>query len=779
MNNTLQPTGILQGPAMDPALDEVSVLRKNLTDRPCDPDLWFGLGEALLDRQAYGEAMQAFQCALELIPDRREIYFYLGVAADAQGRSTEAISHYNHALHLSPGWPEALYNAALVQQRLGDLDTAAALLENLVTQRPDWAMAWHNLGSVQADAGKWQSALACWQEALRLAPGHVDVLFSCGRAHQALDRLEEAIVFYHQLLTIDPDHVKAHTHLAQCYQVRRHHAEAVTHFRRAVMLQPDYAAAWYGLAFANIFSGELQSGIACFRKVLQLEPLNAAAHYNLGIALQRCEDIDAAMRHCRTALSLSPGFAGARTFLFELAQHACDWQLAEILATELDRLTADQIAEGVKPAESPMLSLRRYADLSRNLMVARAFSREISRSVQHLPIYDHSGNRLRGKRLRIGYISNDFKDHAIAHHILGLIDAHDRTRFEIYGYACNREDGSDYRRRLSLAFDHFIPIDQYDTLQAAQRIHADGIELLVDLMGHTRGSRLEILALRPAPLQAAYLGFLGTSGTDFIDYLIADEKVVPPSAAARYTEKVIYLPGCYQVNDNRMPIAGAQVSRKTYNLPDDAIVFCSFNQPYKIDRPLFRSWLNILRSIPGSLLWLLAQNRAAMNNMRRAAEQAGLHPDRLKFSGALRIDQHLARLQLSDIALDPFIYNGGATTANALWAGVPVVTLIGSHFVSRMSASALAATGLSCLIASVPAEYEAIAVDLARNTPKRLAIRRHLTDNRTSLPLFDTHAFARHIETAYSTMIARRRQGLGPVAFTVNSVQSASVKGGA
>jgi protein O-GlcNAc transferase len=769
MNTTLHPpyTSQLKGPVADAAPDEVSIFRKALSDHSDDPALWFGLGEALLHRQAYDEAKQAFQRVLELIPDRREIYFYLGVATDAQGRSAEAISHYNYALYLSPGWPEALHNVAIVHQRMGDLDTAAALLENLVMQRPDWAMAWHNLGSVQAAAEKWQSALACWQEALRLAPGHVDVLFNYGRALQALDRLEEAIVFYHQLLTIDPDHVKTHTHLAQCYQVRRHHVEAVTHFRRAVMLQPDYAAAWYGLAFAEIFSGELQSGIACFRRVLQLEPLNAAAHFNLAVALQRCEDIDTAMRHCRTAFSLSPGFSGARTFLFELAQHACDWPLAEILATELDRLTADQIAEGIKPAETPMLSLRRYADPSRNLMVARALSREISRSVQHLPIYDHSGNRPRGKRLRIGYISNDFKDHAIAHHILGLIDAHDRTRFEIFGYACNQEDGSDYRRRLSLAFDHFIPIDQYDTLQAAQRIHADGIELLVDLMGHTRGSRLEILALRPAPVQAAYLGFLGTSGADFIDYLIADELVVPPSAAACYTEKVIYLPGCYQVNDKRMPIASVQISRKTYGLLDDAVVFCSFNQPYKIDRPLFQSWLNILRSIPGSLLWLLAQNQSAMDNMRRAAEQADLDPDRLKFSGALRIDHHLARLQLTDIALDPFIYNGGATTANALWAGVPVVTLMGTHFVSRMSASALAATGLSCLIASSAVEYEAIAVDLARNTPKRLAIRRHLTDNRTFHPLFDTRSFARHIETAYSTMIARRRHGLGPAAFTV------------
>jgi protein O-GlcNAc transferase len=776
MNTTLHPpcTSQLKGPVADAAPDEVSILRKALSDHPDDPTLWFDLGEALLARQAHDEALHAFQHSREFAPDRRETYFYLGVAAQASGSAGAAADYYAQALRLSPDWPEALYNAALVHQRLGDLDTAATLLQNLIAQRPDWAPAWLNLGSVRAAAEKWPAALACWQRALLLAPDHVHVLFNCGRALQALNRMAEATEFYCRALAIAPDYAKAHIHLAQCCMARMRCAEAVTHYRRAVELQPDYAAAWYGLAHAHILSGDLQAAIASFRKVLDLDPQNPAAHFNLAVALQRLEDIDAAMHHCRMALSLSPGFAGARTFLFELARHACDWRLAEAMAPELDRLTQDQLAKRLKPAESPMLSLRRNADPAQNLMVAHAFSQGLEDAGRHFREYAPSTLRPRGGRLRIGYISSDFKDHAVAHHLLGLIEAHDRSSFEIYGYACNPEDGSYYRRRLLRAFDHFVCLDSLDNIQAAQRIHADGIALLVDMMGYTRGGRLEILALRPAPVQVAYLGFLGTSGADFIDYLIADSVVVPPEAAAHYTEKIAYLPGCYQVNDNRMPIAEQPKSRKVFDLPDDAIVFCCFNQPYKIDRPLFQSWLNILRSVPGSLLWLLAQNRTAMRNMCTAADQAGIDPGRLRYSGALRIDHHLARLQLADIALDPFIYNGGATTANALWAGVPVVSRIGGHFVSRMSASALVATGLSCLIAASAAEYETIAVDLARDKAKRLAIRRHLTDRRAKLPLFDTQAFARHIETAFDTMLGRYRQGLRPATFTVESVANAS-----
>jgi predicted O-linked N-acetylglucosamine transferase (SPINDLY family) len=419
-----------------------------------------------------------------------------------------------------------------------------------------------------------------------------------------------------------------------------------------------------------------------------------------------------------------------------------------------------------------MVSIRRTANPESNLKIARSWSRCIaqeSAARSPRPIVDHGKTALQNDRIRIGYLSGDFKDHAIAHQIRGMLAAHNRNQFEIIGYTSNPDDGTAYRRYLESACDRFKPIHNLSDTAAAQLIYDDGVHILVDLSAHSRDNRMGVTALRPAPIQVSYLGFLGTTGADFIDYVIADKIVVPPAEAKFYSENIVYMPHCYQVNDDQLSISNRAFSRKEFDLPPEGVVFCSFNQPYKIDRQIFEIWLNILKSIKGSVLWLVQRSGLAKDNLIRAAESGQVDPARLIFTGFLPLELNLARLRLADLVLDTRIYNGGATTSNALWAGVPVLTVRGSHWVSRMSESALVALGLPELVTSNLQNYQQLAIDLANHPTKLKALRNKLAKNRKIKPLFNTTLFTRHIESAFCAMWDRHANSLPPVALEVKA----------
>jgi protein O-GlcNAc transferase len=336
--------------------------------------------------------------------------------------------------------------------------------------------------------------------------------------------------------------------------------------------------------------------------------------------------------------------------------------------------------------------------------------------------------------------------------MLGLFELHDRNRFIVHGYSHGKDDGSFYRQKIRQDCDKFSELDNLSHDEAAKCIYRDKVDILVDLMGHTRGNRLAICARRPSPIQVSYLGFLGTTGAEFIDYFITDKIVTPEDQSIYYTEKLVFLPDSYQINDHLQQISENQWLKQDCGLPPEGFVFCSFNQPYKIDPDMFDTWMRILRRIPQSVLWLLNQNFAATENLQRRAQAQGIQPSRLIFADALPLEDHLARLRLADLALDTRIYNGGATTSNALWAGVPVITLKGDHFVSRMSSSILSAVGLSELVTHNLKDYEALAVELAGRPDKLRAVRKKLARNRLTHPLFDTPRFVRNLENAYKMM---------------------------
>jgi protein O-GlcNAc transferase len=631
------------------------------------------------------------------------------------------------------------------------------------------AEAHYRMAVIRSRQKDWHQCLVHCKKALDRNPCFSDAGYLLAFALKQIGQYDKAIIICQMTLEMAPSFADGHYLQGMCHLALGRHHQAADAILRAIRLEPQNARYWLHLAEARLSSGDTEASLSCYRKVIELRPDWDAAHYNLAVALRKAERIREAIDHLNQALQINPGYVNALPLLFRLAQHICDWDLAEATSRRLDAVTAKEIEQGLKTTEPPLTNLRRRMDPRLNLLVARSWSQHHLSTIQQLsdrPVFEFPTD-LPG-RIRVAYLSSDYKDHAVAHQIRGLLESHDRSRFEIFGYACNPDDRTSYRRKLVEACDHFQDVHAWSNRAVARKINADGIHILVDLAGHTCNNRMGITAMQPAPIRVGYLGFLGTTGADFMDYVLADTIVVPPSHAAYYTEKIVYLPHCYQANDDRMPLPGPLPDRWQWHLPDGAFVYCSFNQPYKIDADLFQRWMRILKRVNQSVLWLVRRDELACDNLRRAAECAGVDPARLIFTGFVPLEENLTRLQLADLVLDTLTYNGGATTANALWAGVPVLTVPGGNWVSRMSASALAAVGLPELVAGNRDEYEERAAELAFDPHRLGSIRRRLQHGRSNAPLFHTTQFTRLVEKGYIRMWHRYCEGLPPVSFSVD-----------
>ena len=733
-------------------------------------------GERLLLSKDYEQAFAQFQRALEHAPEDGDTCFCLGLAAQGMGDKKRALTYFRKAGQLLPEWPAAHFNLGVILLQDNQYLAAIDVLEKVISLQPGWSQAWSNLGNALDGAGLPERALECWHHATALDPANAHAHHNRGIHWQKKGEFDRASEAYRKALYCSSEMTSAHFNLGLCLQENGRLQDALIEYRRAADHDPNQPGIWFKQAEVDMSLGHTDEAIANLQQSIRLNGENHAAHHNLANALLRKGRIEEALDHCQRALYIKANFEEAKVLLFEIAMQACDWTLMSNLEVELDRLCETQLKKKIKVAESPFLSLQRHCDPVMNRRVAENWSHEVVRKVgllKNRPTFRHTG-RSSNDIIRVGYLSGDFKDHAVAYQIGGLLAAHDRSRFKIFGYACNPDNGTFYRKKLLELCDCFTSIEGMNDAEAAQLIFNDRIDILVDLSGHTHGNRMGVLALRPAPVQAAYLGFLGTTGADFIDYFITDAVVTPPDQSRFYTEQMVYLPACYQANDDTLPISDKTITRTEAGLPEDQVVLCSFNQPYKISRPTFNIWMQILKNVSKSVLWLLDHNQMSRQNLCRHAADCGIDPNRLIFSGTLRIDLHLRRLQLADLILDTFTYNGGATTANALWAGVPLITLMGKHFVSRMSASALSAAGLLELITYTPEEYCSKATELALDKKKRDEIRSRLTHAKRHSPLFNTCLFAHHIESAYETMHCRFRRGLRPASFAVSPIKTAS-----
>jgi protein O-GlcNAc transferase len=533
-------------------------------------------------------------------------------------------------------------------------------------------------------------------------------------------------------------------------------------YDKALAIKPNYADALNNRGNTLRDLKRFGDALVSYDKALAIKPDSADTLYNRGIALRGLKRFNEALESTDKALAVKPDHPYAFSALADCAFQICDWRRTAEFGGRIRAHVAER-----KSIISPFTFLGYCNDASLQLKCARSW---IQNQIAVLPQPLWSGVIYGHKRVRIAYLSADFRQHALARLIVELLELHDRTRFEVLGVSFGADDKSNIRARVIKSFDQFHDVRLKPDCEVAKLLNELQVDIAVDLTGLTQDARTEILAHRPAPIQINYLGYPGTMGAPFIDYLIADEIVLPFDQQAFYTEKIIQLPGCYQVNDSRRKIADRSPTRQETGLPDEGFVFCCFNNNYKITAPVFDVWMRLLRAVKGSVLWLLADNGGAQRNLRKEAVERGIDPARLVFAGRLPPGNHLARHHLADIFLDTLPINAHTTAAEALWTGLPLVTCRGEAFAGRVAASLLHAIGLPELVTSSLEEYEALALQLAKDASRLQSIRRKLEQNRLSYLLFDTNRFRRHLEAAYLTAWEIWQRGESPRSFRVKAI---------
>ena len=517
----------------------------------------------------------------------------------------------------------------------------------------------HNLGSTLQNQGKLEEAIACYRQALALDPNFANAHFNLGTALQRLGQQDQAAACYREALRLAPDYAEAHSNLGLVLQELGRLEEAATFHRRAAELKPQSAEVQANLGGALREQGQLVEAIACYRQALQLRPNNPAVLGELAHQLQ----------------------------------HVCLWdglqelsrQVLEAVANDADSSAGDAVSPFVFLALPTLTTPAQQLQCARKWVVQQRLQPAVTGS-QYKALARPRSPR---SKIALGYLSADYHAHATSYLIAELIEQHDRNRFTVSGYSYGPDDGSPMRRRMVDAFDRFVNVRASSSLQAAEQIVADEIDILIDLKGLTIYARPQILALRPAPIQAHYLGYPGTLGAPFVDYLLVDDFIVPPQEQPFFAENLVHLPGCYQTNDSRREISRHTPSRAECGLPEEGFVFCCFNNSFKITPPVFAIWMELLRNVPGSVLWLFEDNPVAPVNLRREAEIHGVAVERLVFAPRVALTEHLARHRLAQLFLDTLPYNAHTTASDALWAGCPVLTVAGQTFASRVAGSLL------------------------------------------------------------------------------------------
>lgn len=705
-----------------------------------------GAVKAALDQP--GEAESCFREALRLDPRYAEAYCNLGLALRQQGRPADAEKAFRDALRCNPAYADAHEHLAGILNARGLHAEAIAEFEETLRLDPARAQARAGLGLALHAVGRVADALDRYNEALQWCASDPEVHNNRGAALWDQDSPAEAIAAYREALRLDPRRPRAHNNLGVALQAQGELDEAAAHYRSALSYDPALAAAHNNLGGLLCERGDYSAAVACLDEAIRLDPDYANAHCNLGRALTGLDDPTSAIAHFREALRPRPDHAEALDGLLTLNQRLCDWSDIEELWSRARAIVRARPAVPFAPGvflTVPGSSSEQYA-----CAAAWAAARVTPITRIHPPFQHTPGPR---SRLRLGYLSGDFRAHPVAYLAAELFELHDRARFDIYGYSIGLDDGSPVRRRIAGAVDRFVDLASTPAADAARIIHDDQVDILIDLAGYTNGARPRILALRPAPVQVSYLGYAGTSGAGWMDYLITDDFLTPPDQQPYFAERFVYLPRTFQINDRRRPIAPVTPARAECGLPDEGFVFCCFNNAYKITPMMFDLWMRLLRQVSGSVLWISEANATMAMNLRREARARGVSPERLVFAPkAPRIEDHLARYRLADLFLDTLPYNAHATCSDALWAGLPVLTCAGETLVSRVAGSLLRAAGLPELITTSPAEYESLALRLARVPTELAALRARLAAERDSCPLFDSRAQTHHLEDAFERM---------------------------
>ncbi len=639
----------------------------------------------------------------------------------------------------------------------GRWEEAERLLRGILDRSPEHIPSLNLLSVVLMQMGRVAEAEGYISRATAIDQSSDVAFYNHGLILKQLNRPKEALEKFSKALALNPNVPETWNNRGTVFNDLKDYEAAVRDFDRAIGLMRRYGEAYANRGKSLVQLQRYDEALASYDQALALRPDLADAWFGYGLLLSRMKRHREASAAYARVRNLNPGYDFISGYILHQRMLCCDWNGLAAAVKEI----GDDIAVGKRAAEP--FGWQGVAESEESLQAcARIWNRSKYPRVQ-IPLPARTASaEVPQRKIRVGYLSGEFRDQATSHLMVGLFESHDKSQFEIVGFDNGWDDGSAIRARINRAMDRIIDIRVLQDDAAAARVRDEGIDILVNLNGYFGEGRTGIFAYRPAPVQVNYLGFPGTLGADYMDYIIADKCVLPPESRRFYDEKIAYLPNSYQVNDRQKAIADTPVSRAEQGLPADGIVFCCFNNTYKVGPVLFDSWMRILRRIDDGVLWLIEDNADAARNLRAEAQHRGIDPSRLVFAKRVPLPEHLARHRLADLFLDTLPYNAHTTASDSLWAGVPVITQKGNTFPGRVAASLLQAIGLPELITHSREEYEALAIGLALDRRKLRDLKAKLDRNRLTTPLFDTALFARHIEAAYVAMLGRHRAGLPP-----------------
>jgi predicted O-linked N-acetylglucosamine transferase (SPINDLY family) len=696
-------------------LSAVNLIAQALVIKPKDSSALNNIASALIELSRFDEAREKLNLAVAIKDDYAEAYFNLGNLNFKTKKFQEAIGNYKKAIEIK------------------EAD----------------AGAYNNIGSVQIELNQFEDALHSFGQAIKINPDFADAHFNNGNVFRKLKRHEEAIECYLIALKIIPNHFKAYCNLGASLVELGRVKDAEDCYNKAISINPNYAEAHYNLA--NVLKKLKRYGEALqsFDLAISLNYSLVEAHSNRGTLLAELKQIDSAVVSYKNALLIEPDLDYVFGQMLHLKMKQCDWSNFDEMSSIYIQGIADQ--KKIMPPFAA-LSLIDYPAL--HFLCSKVFTKNKYPKSDSNKTYK---NLRLDEKIRIGYFSADFHNHATMHLMVQMFELHDQNKFEIYGFSFGPSVQDEMRFRASKSFYKFFDVSEASDIEIACISRDCGIDIAVDLKGHTQDARTGIFAQGAAPIQISYLGYPGTMGAEYIDYIIADEVVIPKECQAYYSEKVIYLPCCYQVNDSNRKISDIKFSKEQLGLPNSGFIFCCFNNNYKITPEVFDCWMRILDAVEGSVLWLLEDNEFASNNLRFEAKSKGISSDRLIFASRMPSDEHLARHRLADLFLDTYPCNAHTTASDSLWAGLPVLTFMGESFASRVAASLLNTLNLEELITESIIAYEKLAIQLAMHPSQLNEIKQKLSTSTLNSPLFRTETFTRHLEDAYVAAYKRHK----------------------
>lgn len=735
--------------------EALSNFTKALSINPRNPLTYQHAGTVFSDYLGnYAEAIKQFDKVITLVPSFPFAYVSKGFCLAALARYNEAFVAYDKALSIEPSLEKAWLGRGNIFLKLSRYDEAVAAYDKALSIKPDLDGAWLGCGNVFYNLKRYDEALAAYDKALSIGPDLEGAWVGRGNALLEFKRYDEAMAAYDKALSIKPDSAEAWVGRGNVFVELKRYNEVMTAYDKALSIKPGSAEAWLGRGNICLEFKRYDEAISAYDKALSVAPDLAEAWLGRGHASFNLKHHDHASIAYDKALLIDPDLetlAGAR---LNTKMQLCDW-------TNLDQEIAGLIG-AIKDGRlnsTPFALLSLTDSTEDHLRLAQSWA-IAKHPASAEPLWQNSVYK--HDKIRLGYVSADLHEHATAYLMAELFELHNKERFSVTAFSIGNDDNSDMRRRLVRSFDRFVDCRSLSDFDAARAISESEIDILVDLKGFTKDARTGIFSHRPAPIQVNYLGYPATMGAPYIDYIIGDKMLFTRADAEFFSEKLVLLPDSYQPNDRKRQISTKAFSRQEVGLPDNAFVFCCFNNNYKILPQTFDSWMCILKRVEGSVLWLFAENQTAMANLKNEAGIRGVDPARLVFAGEMELPGHLARHRLADLFLDTLPYNAHTTASDALWAGLPVLTQVGSAFPGRVACSLLNAIGLPELITRSREEYEALASELALNPEKLTAIREKLAMNRLAAPLFDAPLYTKHLEVAYEAMYQRHKAGLPP-----------------